>query len=54
MDGARVYYAKEKKSVRETQILYDFSHMWNLRNKTDEYRGRVKKRERGKQTIRDS
>ena len=24
------------KKVRERQILYDFSHMWNLRNKTNE------------------
>ena len=23
-----------------TQILYDFPHMWNLRNKTDEHKGR--------------
>ena len=36
MDGARVYYAKQSKSVRERQIPYDFIHMWNFRNKTDE------------------
>ena len=34
-----VYYAKRNKSVRERQISYDFTHMWNLRNKTDECRG---------------
>ena len=34
------------KIVRERQIQYDFTHMWNLRNKTDEYRGRKKKTER--------
>ena len=37
MDGARVYYAKQSKSVKERQISYDFTHMWNLRNKTDEH-----------------
>ena len=39
-NGARRYYAKQNKSVRERQISYDFTHMWNLRNKTDEHRGR--------------
>ena len=37
MDGARVYYAEGNKSVRERKIAYDFPHMWNLRNKTDEH-----------------
>ena len=36
-DGARVYYAKQNKSVRETQIPYDFTHIWNLINKTYEH-----------------
>ena len=40
VDGTRRYYAKRKKSVRERQILYDLTHMWNLRNKTDDCRGR--------------
>ena len=39
VDGARAYYAKQNKSVRERQILYDFTHMWDLRNKTDELGG---------------
>ena len=26
--------------IRERQVSYDFTHMWNLRNKTDEHRGR--------------
>ena len=43
MDEAREYYTKRNKSVREKQIPYDFTHMWNLRNKTNEQRG--KKRE---------
>ena len=46
MDGARGYYAKQNKSVRERQIPYDFTHTWNLRNKTDEHKGRGKKKER--------
>ena len=37
VDGTR---AKWYKSVRERQIPYDFTYMWNLRNKTDEHRGR--------------
>ena len=37
MDGTRVYI---NKSVGERQISYEFTHMWNLRNSTDDYRGR--------------
>ena len=44
MDGAREYYAKQNKSVRERQIPYDFTHIWNLRNKINEQK---EKRERG-------
>ena len=44
-DGTRVYYAKQNKSVRERQIPYDFTHIWNLRNNTDEHREKGKKRE---------
>ena len=40
VDGTRVYYAKQNKSVRERQISHDFTHVWNLRNKTDEHRAR--------------
>ena len=47
MDGARVYNAKYK-LVREGQILYDFTHMWNLRNKTSEQR--IKQTQPKKQT----
>ena len=39
MDRARMYYAKQNKSIRERQIPYDITHMWNLRNKTDEHMG---------------
>ena len=27
------YYAKQNMSIRERQIPYDFTHMWNFRNK---------------------
>ena len=40
VDGTRKYYAKPNKSGRERHTTYDFIHMWNLRNKTDEHRGR--------------
>ena len=35
MDGPRGY-AKWNKSDRKRQILYDFTYMWNLKNKTNE------------------
>ena len=37
MDRARVYGTKWNKPIREKQIQYDFIHMWNFRNKTDEH-----------------
>ena len=40
VDGTRVYCAKQNKSVKERQMSYDFTHTWNLRNTTDEHRGR--------------
>ena len=39
MDGARMYYAKRNKSIRERQIPYDFAQGWNLRSKTGEHMG---------------
>ena len=36
MDGSRGYYAKWNKSGRERQIPYDFTYMWNLKNKINE------------------
>ena len=42
-----MYYANQNKSVRERQIPYDFTHIWNLRNKQMNI-SRNKKRERGK------
>ena len=35
MDGPGEHYAKWNKPVREKQIPYDFTHMWNLMNKLD-------------------
>ena len=32
MDGPREHYPKWNKPVREGQISYDFTHMWNLMN----------------------
>ena len=35
----------------------DFTHMWDLRNKTDEHKGReakIRSKQRGRQTTRDS
>ena len=59
MNGTGKYYAKCNKSVRERQISYVFTHMWNLRNLTEDHGGRegkkiVTNREGGRQTIRDS
>ena len=35
-DGSTCYYAKWNKSGRERQIPYDFTYMWNLKNKINE------------------
>ena len=43
MDRTRGYYAKRNKSIRERQLSYDFTHMWNLRNKTEDHRRREEK-----------
>ena len=34
VDGTTRHYAKQSKSEK------DFTHMWNLRNKTEDHRGR--------------
>ena len=55
VDGTGGYYAKWNKSVRESQISYIFTHMWNLRNLTEDHGGREGEknsyREGGRQTI---
>ena len=38
MDGAREYYTKRNKSEKDK--YNDFTHMWDLRNKTNEHRGK--------------
>ena len=38
MDGASEYNAKLNKPVRQRQIPNDFTHTWNLRNKTKKQR----------------
>ena len=43
MDGTRGYYVKRNESIRERQLSYDLTHMWNLRNKTGDHRGRGEK-----------
>ena len=35
MGGTRGYYAKWNKSDRERQIPYDFTYMWNLKEKVN-------------------
>ena len=37
------YNAEQKKSARERQIPYDFTHTWNLRNKTSKQVGKKEK-----------
>ena len=37
VDGTRVYYAKWNKSEKDK--YHDFTHVWNLRYKTDEHKG---------------
>ena len=51
MIGTRVYYAKRNQSVRERQISYDLTHIWNLRYKTDELKeGKKNKIKTGRET----
>ena len=33
-----------RSEIREKQISYDFTHVWNLRHETDEHKGRDAKR----------
>ena len=36
MDGLRDYHTDRSKPDRGTQILYDITYMWNLKNNTSE------------------
>ena len=40
VDGTRGYYAKQNKSIRERQVSYDLTDMWDLRNKAEDHRWR--------------
>ena len=40
--------------ISQKRQIYNFTHMWNLRNKIDEHKVREKKKESKKQTIGDS
>ena len=46
--GTRGYYAKQDKSFRERQLSYDLIHMWNLRNKAEDHRGKEEKMKQDK------
>ena len=37
MDGIRGYDSEKKKSIRGKKISYGFTHVWNLRNKTEDH-----------------
>ena len=37
MDGLGGYYAKWNKSDTERQIPYEITHMWNLKNKANQW-----------------
>ena len=54
MSGPRKFNAKWNKPVRERQIPYDFTNMWNLRNKTNEQREKEREREREGQTKKET
>ena len=43
MDGTRGYYAKQNNSIRERELSFEFTGMQNLRNKTEEPKGREEK-----------
>ena len=43
MDGARLYYAKRNKSIRERQLSQDLTDMQDLRNRAKDHRGREEK-----------
>ena len=56
MGETRGYYTEQNRSEKDK---YDFSHMWNLRNKTQDHRERERrikldKNQRRRQTIRHS
>ena len=57
MDGTGRYYAEQNKSIRERQLSYGFTYMWNIRNSMEDIRrskGKLKEgKQKGTQTMRD-
>ena len=51
MDRARKYNARWNKPIRKKQIPYDFTHLWNLRNKTKWAKGKKREKQNEKQTL---
>ena len=43
MDGTGGYYAKQTQLIRERQLLYGFIHLWNIRNRKEDHRGKEEK-----------
>ena len=41
MDGPRDYHTNLRKSIRERQILYDITYMWNLKYEIPQNRNRL-------------
>ena len=48
MDGTGGDYVKRNKSNRERQLSYGFTHMWSIRNRAEDHRGRKGKLNRKK------
>ena len=48
MDGAREYNAKRNKSVGERQIPHDPTYVWNLGNKTNKQREKIRDKPRNR------
>ena len=40
MDGTGGYYAERNKSIRERQLSYGLTYMWNIRNNAEDHRER--------------
>ena len=40
MNETRGYYAEQNKSIKERQLSYGFTHMWNIRNSMEDHRVR--------------
>ena len=45
------YHTKQNKSISELELSYDFTHMWHLRKKTDEQKGKEREREKARNRL---